>query len=559
MRYTSFRTLIALAAMAVATTALHAQQRLTYYGPAAMAHGGIFKDVHGITSPVGTDVIAAVGSDDVVPANGLLAYHNGACIPTNYTLLTNPAGNLVDAKAICNFGNNRVVGCFFDPGARASDIVFADLVGNVIWQRRLPNFHVKDVTTFVSPNQSNIWVTGFSTDAGLARAVVVAGLDGAGNFLFHTKYVLSPNVVDSEGFEIAHNPGTGRLTVVGRVRVNACLAGTCLLRLTAAGGWINGIYYYDAACGYDLVGKALVVTPGTANDYSVVMDHHVPATGNTYVAYLQVAPSLGLVAGSVFLSSAFGSNDLHVDGLDADGNTLLASGIYTSGGGVAYGMTWNIDPAVPNTIQFNEYTTLGIYSALFDRLVDLDYYPGTGQYYIGGEFVNNPAGGGAAWPIGPGNVAFWLIGANANGNSDCNDIDAGTDVPFPIDSVRMRVQTIKDTMEQSPLVAQVVSPGSFNQCVPKRSGPSVAEMETVLSTLHFAYLEGKGLVRATIPTQATGEVAVTLMDLHGRVLRTYNLTAGIHDLDVGLLSAGVYLVRYEGKGIPAGVHKIAVR
>jgi hypothetical protein len=561
MRKNFIRQLVALALLGLFTPALQAQfQRLYRYGVAAPA-AGIFKDVQCMEVPgPGGEAIIAVGSDNQVPVHGLIAYHDVAGLPINYIVLTNTAGNMEDAVAICKTpAMNRVVACFYDPVAKASDIVNTNANGFVNWMVRVPNFQVRDVVA--GPNvggvpAERIWLTGNMTNGALPTTAVV-GLNGAGGAMFFTEYVLPAGYTNHLGYEIDYSGAASPLTVVGKTSINACYDGILAMRLQANGAVTWAKVYSSPLCNYDLKGKALVLKPGAGNNYIIGFEYKNPAVaGATYPGLLQINNLGGLAGINNYYTSAgfFNGTNYVLEGLDTDGATYMLSGMLTNGTSLqTSGFSLNAGAGLAG-VQFNEYETGGAFAPTETKLVDLDYYTAQGRYVMGGHF--KPAAGGA-WPL---NVAFWLVATNAVGAAVCSNPGAPVTNAIVPNTATPGLQTIaRDGIIPAPLIAVNFAATYVNQCTPKRDGGDVMEEVLGQPSPTFAYREGQGDIIARIPAEVKNAVSVTLIDLQGRVLSRLSLTAGEHRIDVSQWATGVYFVQYQGEGIAAGVQKIAVR
>ncbi len=563
MKRISIRQFIALALLCLFATALPAQfQKLYHYATPLDQSGGIFKDVQCLNNagPNGESIVA-VGFDNQAQANGVLAYHDATGLPLHYLQLNNPLGHPVDAVAICRTPSNKLVACFYDPVDNASDIVLTNTAGAVLWTARIPEFHAQDVVSGPGGGMigNNIWITGNST--GAIPSVAVARLSGlTGAIVYYKDYQLTAPYGNTIGYEIDYSSVTQRLTVVGKTSVSECQDAILALRLMPNNGNLVWAKVYSAPnCTHEFKGKTLVRTPGTFNAYTIGFEHKDPSNPNmTFPGVIQIAGN-GTLVSSYYTTGAgfFNGTDFSVDGLATDGTGFMLSGSFRNQNGSVSG--YSLTAATPsNSVNFTEYETMGGYVPFETRLVDLDYFQAQGDYVIGGHFRAGPQDDN--WPLWPTDVAFWLVDANVNGTSTCSNSGQTTDhVITPVtNDPGMQVEE-KDKSGDCPLLVQEVTPSYFDQCTPNRLANPVQEelASTELST--FAYLEGKGQILAKIPTSAKSNVSVKLLDMQGRVLRSFSLSAGEHKIDAGEISAGIYFLQFQGAGITEGVQKIAIR
>lgn len=564
MRKKSSRQLFAfaLALLALCASTLHGQfHNLYHYTGPVNENGGIFKDVQCLeTAGPNGERIVTVGSDNRVPVNGLLAFHDGAGVPLRYVLLSNTLGHIMDAAAICNTPRNRIVACYFDPVDKASDIVCTDNTGNVLWMTRIPDFRVHDVVAGAGGvlQTDTVWVTGHTT-LQAPNVGVVALTAAAGALLYYNVYQIAQPYSNTIGFEIDYNPGPDRLTVAGKTSIANCPDGMLILRLRSSNGAVVwGNVYRAPNCNYDLKAKALVRTPGAFNQYVIAFEYKDPLiAGAAYPGLTEIDPAGALIAPTHFTTGAgfFNGSGYSVDGLDTDGDGYLATGTFRNGtNGQVSGYSLHSNNA-RNSVQFNEYETTDAYSPAETRLVDLDYFAAQGQYLLGGHYRAAP---GTAWPLWPTDVAFWLISANPDGSSDCSTDNDPTDVDIDPDTAVPTLQIVTNDLDQSPLGYVDVDMGYFNQCaIAKRASLQATQAEGP-NTAVLAYQDGSGQMVVRIPGEAKGQVDVTLVDLQGRVLARMALPAGEHHLTTLPLRAGVYFLRFQGGGLPDNVLKMAV-
>ncbi len=553
------RQLVALALIALLVPAVQAQfQRLYNYDPLA-PKAGIFKDVQCLEMPgPGGQAIVSVGSDNQPTPRGIIAYHDAAGLPISYLVAANPAGHMLDAAAICGTpATNRVVACFYDPVSKASDIVCATATGVVDWITRIPNFQVRDVVAGPNPGAipaERVWLTGNTTN-GLTPTVAVVGLNGVGGAMFYNQYPLAAQYTNHIGYEIDYNAALNSLFVVGKTSINLCYDGILAMRLQVGGAvtWSN--VYNAPNCQYDLKGKALVRKPGPGNSYVIGFEYKTPA-GAVSPGLIEITNAGALTVNMNFYTGPgfFNGTNYTLEGLDTDGIDYLISGTFNNGTNLqvsGYSMRASIALA---GLQFNHYDNGGPWLPTETKLVDLDYYAAQNRYVMGGHLRPTAAAG---WPT---NVAFWMIGALNTGAAVCSTpalpVTNGI-APIPNPPAAAPAAMIGIFNNPFPIPASV--PQYQNQCIPKWDASGAVEEVLGQPTPTFAYLEGQGQIMARIPADAKNQVAVTLVDLQGRVMGRMNLAAGEHRIDVSQWASGVYFVQYQGEGITAGVQKIVVR
>lgn len=498
----------------------------------------------------------AVGHTDIIPERGVITEMRLDGSPKSTVEVTNPSNNPVTARAICRTPNDDVIACFYDPVTKASDIIRYSTTAGLIWARRLPDFIVEDVIadSAAVPTGLGIWLIGQSVSGNLA----MEGLNSLGGPIFAREFNLTnPNWAyqNTIGFQIKLNPNNSRLMVVGSATFAGVPRTEMLVLQTSLNGNLNWARGYANPNG-NYRGKCITPIPTSNNQYAVAFEYssntlpqaeigcmRINSFGN--ISWIRSYPGIGFFSGSNF----------SVEAMDARDNRLLMAGNFTPWANpieTAYSFSLRISG---NPVQFNEYQTNGFFPAGETAFHGLDFNRVSQQHVIVGKFTNADIGGDWPWGVNPN--AFWAIGADRLGISECNtDVEPPSNNLTPLVTILSNISALLPQMTQSPLDLKEADPDVVKQCASgKRHNPIEAQER---GDIRVAYQKVEGQITLEVQGEMTGAGRIQLLNLQGQVLTEQAAIAGKQTLNTSLLSQGVYLVRYSFPGIGQGVKKVMI-
>lgn len=559
MIFQSFRHMTALTLLVLVFWGLPAQsfQMLHTYSPGAGSVSGTYHDVVNLSfqaNEPGAPV--AIGQTDVFPEMGVITVMTPDGIANMTQEVFNLNGNPVHAKAICRTPNDDVIACFYDPVTKATDVIRYSTVAGPIWARRLPGFVVEDVVSDSAnvPTGLGIWLTGQGDNGNLA----LEGLNALGGPIFAREYNLVNPLgayQSTIGFQLMLNGSNSRLMVVGSATQAGSPRTEMLVLRTGLNGNINWARSYASPNG-NYRGKCITDRFPQGNHFVVGFEYSGTTLGQAEIgamginslgniSWIRSYPGVGFFAGANFFVEA-------IDRLD---NRLLIAGHFTPWANpiqTAYSFSLRLSG---NPIQFNEYQTNGLFPAGETAFHGLDYNRMTQQHVIVGKFSNSDVGG--DWPWGNNPNAFWAVGADRLGISECND-EVVPAAPYltPLVTNLGFTTRLLPQIQPSPLQMEKVDPFSAKQCPSgKRSNHAISEQS---GGIVVAYEAAAGLITLSVQGEVTGGGTIQLMSLEGKVLATQPAKSGSQTLNTSQLSKGIYLVRYSVPGIAQGVKKVMV-
>lgn len=525
-------------------------QKLHAYDVQGQLRTGEYRDIAWI-GDAETTALVGIGTSFDVNLRGLVSICDPLGNPFRFLEFTEGT-NSIEAVAIDNAPNGDLIAVFFNYGVNATDIFRLDGGGNLLWGKRLPGIRALDLKVDACnyPGGEGIWVTGYST---ANNKFSVEGLNGNGVQMFAREYDVSNAVFgisSSQGSEIEYDQFNDELVVIGYGQVTGNTAQVMLFtRVDLGGNWNLGTAIFDPFFNATYLGESLFKDPQMGK-YIVAFDYEV-AGDRTFAACELAYNGFPTWINQYTAGGVFSTNFAKVTGIRHFGPTVLMSGYYLHSSGFPRAMSMAIDPqGGPGTVS--AYPTNGSYPIQSSVFWGMDINPNTGYEYMVGNF-RTPATGGT-WPAGSNPSSFYMIATDQTGQSACHDFDfQGVQALDPKVIENIHAYLNLPAVTNTPMLVEDVEWLSDDECPNSKR----ALVEEVASPVELSY-QADGTINLHLPAEEQGNFDIQLVDLQGKVLSTFTTQSGTVELPTQGLSAGIYLVRFEGSN-HSGVKKFMIR